>query len=190
MVSRVTLVPSLHLGVVVLTNAESGAAFNAVTYRVLDAYLNPAQETDWVAVYDKAVKKAEAKSDDSYARHAAARNKNSKPSLPLAKYAGTYRDPWYGDVIVSHENGKLRLRFSKTAQLVGTMTPWQNDTFTVRWDDRSLNADAFVTFTLDMDGHIIEARMQPISPLTDFSFDFQDLRLAPVKADKKGEQKD
>jgi hypothetical protein len=24
-------------------------------------------------------------------------------------------------------------------------------------------------------------RMEPISPLTDFSFDFQDLRLAPVK---------
>jgi CubicO group peptidase (beta-lactamase class C family) len=190
MVSRVTLVPSLHLGVVVLTNAESGAAFNAVTYRVLDAYLNPQTKTDWVAAYDKAVKKAEAKSDDSYAKHVAARDKTSKPSLALAKYAGTYRDPWYGDVIVSQENGKLRLRFSKTAQLVGTMTPWQHDTFTVRWDDRSLNADAFVTFTLDMDGHITEARMQPISPLTDFSFDFQDLRLAPVKADKKGEQKD
>jgi CubicO group peptidase (beta-lactamase class C family) len=184
MVSRVTLVPELHLGVVVLTNAESGAAFNAVTYRALDAYLNPAQKTDWVAIYDKAVKKAEAKSDDSYARHSAARNKNSKPSLPLAKYAGTYRDPWYGDVIVSHENGKLRLRFSKTAQLVGTMTPWQNDTFTVRWDDRSLNADAFVTFALDMDGRITEVRMEPISPLTDFSFDFQDLRLAPVKDTK------
>jgi CubicO group peptidase (beta-lactamase class C family) len=188
MVSRVTLVPELHLGVVVLTNAESGAAFNAVTYRALDAYLNPAQKTDWVAVYDKAVKKAEAKSDDSYAKHVAARNKNSKPSLPLIKYAGTYRDPWYGDVIVSHENGKLRLRFSKTAQLVGTMTPWQNDTFTVRWDDRSLNADAFVTFALDMDGDVTEVRMEPISPLTDFSFDFQDLRLAPVKADKSASQ--
>ncbi len=25
--------------------------------------------------------------------------------------------------------------------------------------------------------------MEPISPLTDFSFDFQDLRLAPVKPD-------
>jgi CubicO group peptidase (beta-lactamase class C family) len=188
MVSRVTMVPELHLGVVVLTNAESGAAFNAVTYRVLDAWLNPETKTDWVAAYDKAVKKAEAKSDDSYARHLAARDKTSKPSLALAKYAGTYRDPWYGDVVVSHEKGKLRLRFSKTAQLVGTMTPWQHDTFTVRWDDRSLNADAFVTFTLDMDGHITEARMEPISPLTDFSFDFQDLRLAPVKADGKETQ--
>jgi CubicO group peptidase (beta-lactamase class C family) len=181
MVSRVTLVPELHLGVVVLTNQESGAAFNAVTYRVLDAYLNPDKKTDWVAVYDKAVKLGEAKADDSLAKHEAARDKNSKPSLPLAQYAGTYRDPWYGDVIISHENGKLRLRFSKTAQLVGTMTPWQHDTFTVRWDDRALNADAFVNFSMDMDGHIREVRMQPMSPLTDFSFDFQDLRLAPLK---------
>ena len=43
-------------------------------------------------------------------------------------------------------------------------------------------ATAFVDFALDMDGKIREVRMQPISPLTDFSFDFQDLRLVPVEA--------
>ncbi len=188
-VSRVTMVPKLHLGVVVLTNQQSGAAFNAVTYRVLDAYLNPSHKTDWVAVYQKAVKQGEAKADDSVARHEKARDKNSKPSLPLADYAGTYRDPWYGDVIISNEQGKLRLRFSKTQQLIGTMTPWQHDSFTVRWDDRSLDADAFVDFTLDMDGHIRAMRMQPISPLTDFSFDFQDLRLVPVDVADAGSPK-
>jgi len=185
MVSRLTLVPELKLGVVVLTNQESGAAFNAVTYRVLDAYLGR-DKTDWVAAYAAAVKKSEAKADDSWKKHEAARDKNSKPSLPMTKYAGTYRDPWYGDVAVVQEGGKLRLRFSKTPQLVGTMAPWQHDTFVVRWDDRSLNADAFVTFSLDADGAIREVRMQPISPLTDFSFDFQDLRLAPVKNAKEG----
>jgi hypothetical protein len=185
MVSRVTLVPGLHLGVVVLTNQESGAAFNAVTWRVLDAYLNPGKKTDWVAVYDKAVKQGEARADDSLARHEAARDKNSKPSLPLAKYAGTYRDPWYGDVTISDERGKLRLKFAHTKALVGTMTPWQHDSFVVRWDDRALNADAFVTFSLDEDGVIREMRMKPMSPLTDFSFDFQDLRLAPVTAAAK-----
>ena len=184
MVSRLTLVPELKLGVVVLTNQESGAAFNAVTYRVLDAYLGR-DKTDWVAAYAAAVKKSEDKADDSWKKHEAARDKNSKPSLAVAKYAGTYRDPWYGDVLVSQQGGKLRLTFSKTPQLVGTMTPWQHDTFVVRWDDRSLNADAFVSFTLDADGAIREARMQPISPLTDFSFDFQDLRLAPVKNAKQ-----
>jgi hypothetical protein len=181
MVSRLTLVPELHLGVVVLTNQESGAAFNAVTWRVLDAYLNPAQKTDWVAAYAKAVKKSQAKADDSFARHEQARDKRSKPSLSLAGYAGTFSDPWYGNVIVSQEHGKLRMRFSKTAQLVGTLTPWQHDTFMVRWDNRALNADAFVSYALDADGAIREVRIEPVSPLTDFSFDFQDLRLTPVK---------
>lgn len=180
MVSRVTLVPELHLGIVVLTNQESGAAFNAVTYRALDAYMS-SSKTDWVAVYDKAVKKAEGNADDSWKKHEKERDKSGKPSLALAKYAGTYRDRWYGDVIVSNEGGRLRMRFSKTAQLVGTMTPWQHDSFIVRWDDRGLNADAFVTYSLDADGSIRDVRMEPISPLTDFSFDFQDLRLEPVK---------
>jgi CubicO group peptidase (beta-lactamase class C family) len=181
MVSRLTLVPGLNLGVVVLTNQESGAAFNAVTYRALDAYLNPGKKTDWVAVYDKAVKHAHGDADESWNKHLAARDAKSKPSLSLASYAGTYRDPWYGDIIVSNENGKLRMRFSKTKQLIGTMEPWQHDTFIVRWDDRGLNADAFVDFALDVDGRVREVRMQPISPLTDFSFDFQDLRLVPLK---------
>ena len=60
----------------------------------------------------------------------------------------------------------------------------------VRWDDRALNADAFVNFSMDVDGHIREVRMQPMSPLTDFSFDFQDLRLAPVSAGKPDTSED
>lgn len=179
MVSRLTLVPDLHLGVVVLTNQESGAAFQAVTMRALDAYMD-APKTDWIAAYAAGVKKAEAGADDSMKKHEAARAKNAKPSLPLDGYVGTYRDPWYGDVKVDKEGGKLVMRFTKTAQLTGTLEPWQHDTFIARWNDRSLNGDAFVNFALDPDGKIREVRMEPVSPLTDFSFDFQDLRLAPV----------
>ncbi|MBT2766418.1 serine hydrolase [Stenotrophomonas sp. ISL-67] len=182
MVSRVTLVPEQKLGIVVLTNQEVGAAFNAITMDVLDAYLK-APATDWVAAYAAAVAKAQDKADEGWAAHQAARDPKSTPSLPLARYAGTYRDPWYGEVFVEQQAGKLRLRFGKTAQLVGTMEHWQHDTFIVRWDDRSLNADAFVNVSLDPDGKVREVRMQAVSSLTDFSFDFQDLVLTPAVAD-------
>ena len=132
------------------------------------------------------MKKSEGNADDSWKMHEAARDKNGKPSLPPSGYAGTFHDLWYGDIVVSQQNGKLRMRFSKTAALVGTMTPWQHDTFIVRWDDRALNADAFVNYALDADGKIRDVRMQPVSPLTDFSFDFQDLRLTPGKAKTSG----
>ena len=180
MVSRVTLVPGQKLGIVVLTNQEVGAAFHAITLRALDAYAD-APKSDWIAAYAAGMARKQGDADDSWRKHVAARDARSKPSLPLAKYAGTYRDPWYGDVVVAEQRGKLVLRFSHTAQLVGDLEHWQHDTFIVRWRDRGLNADAFVDFDLDADGMIREIRMKPVSPLTDFSFDFQDLRLAPVK---------
>ena len=180
MVSRLTLVPQHKLGVVVLTSAEVGAAFNAVTMRALDAFLD-APRTDWVAAYGAAVAKAEAKADESWQSHVKARDAKSRPSLPLARYAGTYRDAWYGDVTIAQEGGKLVMRFNRTKSLVGTLSHWQHDTFIVRWQERWLNADAFVTFTLDVDGNVAEARIKAISPQTDFSFDFHDLRLVPVK---------
>lgn len=180
MVSRLTLVPEHKLGVVVLTSAEVGAAFNAVTMRALDAFLD-APRTDWVAAYGAAVAKTEAKADESWQKHQQARDAKSTPSLPLARYAGTYRDAWYGDVTIAQERGKLVMRFNRTKSLVGTLSHWQHDTFVVRWHERWLNADAFVTFTLDVDGQVAEARIKAISPQTDFSFDFHDLRLVPVK---------
>lgn len=185
MVSRVTLVPSRNLGVVVLTNAEMSGAFHAVTMRVLDAFLD-APRTDWAAAYGAALAKNQGKADEDWKKHLDARAANAPPSLPLSRYARTYRDPWYGDVVVEQKGDGLVMRFSRTPQLVGTMTPWQNDTFVVHWNERWLNADAFVTFALDADGGIREARMEAISPLTDFSFDFQDLRLVPVAEEKKG----
>jgi hypothetical protein len=42
---------------------------------------------------------------------------------------------------------------------------------------RSLNADAFATFALDDLGRASRFKMKPISPATDFSYDFQDLDL-------------
>jgi CubicO group peptidase (beta-lactamase class C family) len=184
MVSRLTLVPDQKVGVIVLTSQEVGAAFNAVTLRALDAMLG-APATDWTAAYAQAVAKQHGNADEDWQKHVAARMKDAPPSLPLAKYAGTYRDPWYGDVTIRQEGPKLVMRFTHTQDLVGDMEPWQHDTFIVRWHQRWLNADAFVTFALNPDGDIREARIEPISPLTDFSFDFQDLRLAPVKDAKQ-----
>lgn len=179
MVSRLTLVPGEKLGVVVLTNQEAGAAFNAVTMAVLDAYLG-GEGRDWVDAYGKAVDKGRDKADQAWAKHQAARDARSTPSLALDGYAGRYRDRWYGDMHITRQGKALRLQFAKTAQLVGTLEHWQHDTFLVRWDDRSLNADAFVNFSLDPDGKVREVRMQAISDLTDFSFDFQDLLFTPV----------
>ena len=50
----------------------------------------------------------------------------------------------------------------------------------MKWRDRPLEPDAFVTFALTPDGAIDSVKMEAVSPLTDFSFDFHDLQLKPI----------
>jgi hypothetical protein len=197
-VSKVTVIPDLKLGVAVLTNQESGAAFSALTWRVVDQYLNAlnapntpnasnanAAPTDWVDAYAKLVARRTAETAATEKRAAAARDASSKPSLPLERYAGTYTDAWYGDVEIAHDNGKLVMRFTHTPSLIGDLEHWQHDTFIVRWRDRELRADAYVIFALDADGSIDQIKMRAVSPSTDFSFDFQDLLLRPSRAARR-----
>ena len=108
------------------------------------------------------------------------RNPNTRPSLPLASYAGRYRDAWYGDMRIEEHGGKLSIYFTHTPDLAGDLEHWQYDTFVARWKNRTLDADAYVTFTLKPDGTIDEVRMTAVSPLTDFSYDFHDLLFRPV----------
>jgi CubicO group peptidase (beta-lactamase class C family) len=177
--SRVAMMPELRLGVAVLTNQESGLAFNALTYRVLDYYLG-AKAPDYVGVYTRQLAQTRARLDKLAADAAAARDSTSGPSLPLARYAGTYRDAWYGDVTITEEGGGLVIRMTRTPSMVGDLRHWQHDTFVARWRDRELRADAYVTFALKPDGTVDQFKMAPTSPAVDFSFDFQDLLLQPV----------
>jgi hypothetical protein len=176
MVSQVMLVPDLKLGVIVLTNQESGGAFSSITMSILDEYMH-APQTDWAAAYDAVIQERE-KAATSAIRSAA----KSGPSLALAKYAGRYRDAWYGDVTVTEEAGKLVMRFTHSPDLTGELQHWQYDTFIAHWKNRAMNADAYVTFSLNPDGSVDRIRMKAVSPLTDFSYDFHDLALTPVAA--------
>jgi CubicO group peptidase (beta-lactamase class C family) len=179
-VSKVTRVPELGLGIAVLTNQESGEAFSAITYDIIDRYMG-APKTDWVDAFLKLRAREAAEVAKAVEQGKAARQASSKPSLPLEKYARTYEDAWYGDIGIAFEAGKLVMRFGHTPSLVGDLEHWQYDTFVVRWRDRETRADAFVTFALDPDGNVEQAKMRAVSPETDFSFDFQDLLLKPVR---------
>ena len=44
-----------------------------------------------------------------------------------------------------------------------------------------MDADAFVNFSLDEEGRASGIKMRAISPLTDFSYDFDDLDFQRVK---------
>jgi CubicO group peptidase (beta-lactamase class C family) len=178
-VSRVMLVPEENLGVVVLTNAEEGGAFDSILYHVLDHYFS-LPPTDWIAAF-KSVKDVDEKdAADAMKQAEGARAANSKPSLPLEKYARTYNDAWYGPITIRSESGGLVITFDHTPSMIGDLQHWQYDTFKAHWRDRTIE-DAFITFSLKPDGSIESARLAAVSPLADFSFDYQDLLLKPAE---------
>jgi hypothetical protein len=179
-VSRVMLVPEENLGVVILTNAEEDGAFDAILYHVLDHYLR-LPTTDWIAAFKTVKDQDEKEAAESMKKAEGAHAANSKPSLPLEKYAGTYNDAWYGPITIRFENGGLVISFDHTPGMVGDLQPWQYDTFKAHWRVRTIE-DAFVTFSLNPDGSIDSARTAAVSPLADFSFDYQDLLLKPAVA--------
>jgi CubicO group peptidase (beta-lactamase class C family) len=176
-VTQVTIIPELKLGIIVLTNQQSGAAFSSITSSIRDGYLG-IKGMDRIKAYNtnRLANEAQAKKivDKTWADIAAIQNAGL--NKPIVKnYLGTYKDAWFGEVTISEVNGKMHFQAKNSPKLRGDMTYYKGNTFIVKWYDRSLDADAFVNFTLNTEATANGFTLAAISPLTDFSFDFQDL---------------
>ncbi|WP_426196792.1 DUF3471 domain-containing protein [Massilia sp. DWR3-1-1] len=97
-----------------------------------------------------------------------------------ALVAGTWRDPWFGDVTISQAGDKRHFAARRSPRLNGDLQYFRGNTYIVKWTNRSYDADACVTFSLGTDGKPSRMAMAAISPLTDFSVDFQDLDFPPA----------
>jgi CubicO group peptidase (beta-lactamase class C family) len=180
MVTQITMIPELRLGIIVLTNGEEGFAFSAITNQIKDGYLGIAG-TDRVSEYS-AIRKRQLAEDqrltDSIWHEVASVEKARSGKSDMAgfsQYAGNYRDAWLGEVSISVQNGKPWFASKRSPKLSGEMVPYKGNSFIVKWTTRSMNADAYVIFSLDERGRASGMRLKPVSPLTDFSYDFQDL---------------
>lgn len=148
MVAIIGLIPDERLGVYVLANLDHAEVRHALMYRVFDAYLgNPPR--DWSADLLTLYGGIRAASDSTRRRAEARRIPNTHPSLSLDRYAGTYADSLVGDVTVTLENGKLRLRTSSSH--AGTLEHWEYDTFRLHWDNAWEGLE-YATFTIGRDG--------------------------------------
>ena len=181
-VTQTTLFPELNLGIVVLTNQQSGAAFTAITNTIKDSYLN-IPYTNYVVFYSKREKDniAEADKTADEVWKNIAYNLKEKKKIDLSKYTGFYIDNWFGQIELSEKKGKLFFKSIRSPQLYGEVFFYKDNTFVVKWNNRFFNADAFLFIEKDETGKSIEIKMKPISDLTDFSYDFQDLNFVRIK---------
>ncbi len=166
------LIPDKGVGIAVCINSEDSSTRRAVMFHLLDHYLG-VPPTDWIG-------KLRLARQQSITKAEALLNASAEPSatiatssdLPLARYVGTYADPWYGDMTISQPaSGELRISFDRTPGMAGALEPVAHDRFRTKWDDRSIE-NAYVDFA------DTGVTMHAISPLADFSFDYQDLHFS------------
>lgn len=182
-VSQVTIIPELELGIIVLTNQQSGAAFTAITNSIKDGYFG-IKGKDRVKDYNER-RLAGERMEDSITRQVEmainAQLKSKSPKPENKNFLGTYEDAWFGKVFITEKNGKITFAAAKVSDLTGDMSFYKGSTFVVRWHDASLKADAYVNFSLNTEGKADGFKMSPISPLTDFSYDYQDLDFSRIQ---------
>lgn len=176
--SNLLLLPEEDIAVFASSNDYRGSA-STFTHQVANALVGRGGSdfiTDWGAAFAEAEAEGAALISETAGPPADA----TPPSLALAKYAGTYRDPWYGEVRISlTDDGALFIDMGRSEILDGKLTHFSGDRFTAFWPDASLKADAYVDFET-ADGAVTGMTMKAISELTDFSYDFHDLKLERV----------
>jgi len=168
MVSMVTMIPELHLGIIILTNQEETGAFISMTNSIKDGYLG---------IHGK----------DRLAENLAKATAVATAAPKLKRvgtsrlYTGVYRDKWLGKATITAIGNTLRLQVSRSPKLCGVLGYDDNHCLVLCWDDRSLNADAFADFAIDHRGRVRGFTMRAVSDQTNFNFDFQNLHFSRIK---------
>ena len=174
MLSYTVLIPEENVGFVVLTNNES-PSFAIMMNKILDVMVG-APTRDFIGealARDKQNKVDEAK---EIADVNAARILNTKPSLNISSYAGTFTSQMYGDVVVAEENGRLVMRMIPTPGYVADLEHWHLDTFQIKWrPSAGYNFPrGFVTFTIDKNGKADQLKIdQPNNDLWFYELDLK-----------------
>lgn len=175
MASSLAMVPDAHLGVVVLSNLDHSDARFAILHHILQLSLGlPLQDTDdtLYAAAEKVRKDGEAGEQ----RLAATRKPGATAPLPLAAYAGLYKDDFNGSAHIAQEGDHLVL-YLGDPDFTGDLELWHDNTFRVSWRYK-FYGDDYVTVGLDVFG-------KPATlTFTDPTFHFERV-AAPAEATKQ-----
>jgi CubicO group peptidase (beta-lactamase class C family) len=157
MLSEMWTVPEVGLGIVVLTNGAPHPAGPVVVSTILDRYLLGAPSKDYLAEAKKQWAQVRTFQAAQEKQTNDSRVQGTKPSLPLERYAGTYSDPMYGDLVVSYQGGALTAQWLASRM---TLEHWHYNTFQAKIDPPPLGGGApFVTFQIDVMGRVSKAEV-------------------------------
>jgi len=161
MLSHQGFLPEENLGVVVLTNSDRNRLDAALFYRIVDSFLGEPLK-DWSGTFLTQAKEGQAKAEEARKKAEESRVPNTRPSLDLAGYCGSYGNEMYGLAEVKSSGDKLVLYFN--SKPMGALDHWHYDTFKVNAEPlgslrfMELLDDSMITFVLNAQGKA--ARME------------------------------
>lgn len=171
----VAMIPSLNVGVVLLNNGSDYGARGSVMQTILKGFMPEAEhEFDWIAAYEGYQQEQEHK---YLARHTTPKGNGEVILDPIA-YAGLFADQWFGEISIKMVNGKLRLQSAKMPTLAGSLEPFEDHTFVVRWDNQNAASDAFIHFTVNTQHQVTGFTMTPFTDKVPSYHEYSDMVFA------------
>jgi CubicO group peptidase (beta-lactamase class C family) len=141
--SSVTLVPQDHLGIIVLTNTDQNAFFDALRWEIMDAYFKMPYRNysdTYLATFKSNA--ATEQTDEKRLRDSVALN--HLPALPATSYTGKYVNGIYGSMAVTQGEGNdLEIRFEHHPRMYAKLQPLGGNRFFVTFSDPVLGKAVF-----------------------------------------------
>ncbi len=141
--SSVTLVPEEHLGIVILTNTDENALYEALRWEILDTYFKKQYRNysdEYLARFK--VNAATELATDKKLRDSIALN--PAPALPPANYTGKYVNALYGSMVVSQGSGSdLEIRFEHHPRMYVHLQPLGGNRFYATFSDPTFGKAIF-----------------------------------------------
>jgi hypothetical protein len=148
--AAIGVIADAHTGIVILTNLGGSSLADALLWRWFDLVGgNP--ETDWSTAFHDVWSAQQTAGRAPFAAPVA----DASPPQALARYAGTFRSPVYGDVTVSIDGKQLRL-VAGPAKVAMTLVHRTRDTFVLSQVDLDafLGDSGLATFAFGADGAV------------------------------------
>ncbi|MEE4256460.1 MAG: serine hydrolase [Bacteroidales bacterium] len=167
-ISNTTFVPEDELGMVFLTNKNT-SLYYPLKFKTLDVMLDAGLDTDWSKDFLTMMEQRNEYSEKAKAKAEEERVKDSRPTLPIEDYLGTYNCKMYGDARVYFEGTQLMVHLLPTEIFVGTLDHWQYNTWKIEMKDVPALPPGLVNFIIDQEGKVVEMKIDIPNP--DFYFD-------------------
>ena len=146
------LIPSAHVGIVILTNGSAGGAAEALGMEFANLVQFGKVTRDWFTAYAARLAPTNAPFGTRVGKPMPA---NPAPALDLAAYAGTYANDYYGDAVIIRQRDGLMMKIGPAPiEFAFTHLDGNVFTFTPHSENAAEGSISTATFATDSSGKV------------------------------------